>query len=153
VSPTNIIIMGNFANTNQTALLLLLRMLLAFVCVTKIYCFNAAIVTLPNVKVAPSFSTLSTLRQTLTGSNISCCSSQLRAHVGGHFTCRSINYCSSKGSFKSFPQTHRSKQPISRLKMTSTSNDSNADVSKNKTLLVRMWLKLRTFLARLWVSR
>lgn len=147
---------------------LLLQVLLALVCLTKLsFGFNAA-TSLPSVTVAPSVLTskASTPHNRWGEESSKKCPLQLRAHrdsttthnhVGHSSSCR--NYSSSSlRSSGLFPQRHRSSMHTSsRLQMTTTPKDTNNDTSSsssdnNKNVLVRFWLKLRAFVARLWVG-
>jgi hypothetical protein len=134
--------------------------LLALVCLTKVSCgFNTA-TTLPSVTAAPSVLTSKAfiLHNRWEVSSSKKCPLQLRAHrdddsttyydVGHYSSCRN---CSSLRSGALFPQRHRMMH-TSRLQMTTTPNDANNDISDDNSLLVRVWLKLRMFMARLWVG-
>jgi hypothetical protein len=145
---------------------LLLQVLLALVCLTKLSCgFNAA-TSLPSVTVAPSVLTSkASAPNNRWGESSKKCRLQLRAHRDSttthhhvhHSSCRNYSSSSSLRSSGLFPQRHRSSMHTSsRLQMTTTPKDTNNDTSSssdnNKNVLVRFWLKLRAFVARLWVG-
>ena len=152
----------------------LLQVLLSLVCITKLSCgFNAA-TTLPSsspfVHVAPSVLTSKSFaRYNRRGESLHRkCSLQLQAHhrddsktaqpvvvvVGySHYSGSSLR---SSGLFHQRQQ--HDMHTTSRLQMSTTPDDTNNDISSssgssNKNPLVRIWLKLRVFMARLWVSR
>ena len=151
----------------------LLQVLLSLVCITKLSCgFNAA-TTLPSssfVHVAPSVLTSKSFaRYNRRGESLHRkCSLQLQAHhrddsktaqpvvvVGNsHYSGSSLR---SSGLFHQRQQ--HDMHTTSRLQMSTTPDDTNNDISSsssgssNKNPLVRIWLKLRVFMARLWVSR
>ena len=91
------------------------------------------------------------------------CSLRLQAHSS---SCHNINYShqrrgsnnNSSGGGTLFPQReqnhHHSLKQITSLQMSDDTNDSNNNngVSENQNLLVRIWSKLRTLMAKLWVS-
>lgn len=145
-------------------------LLLAFVCLTKLSCgFNAASTPLPSsAQVAPSVLTskaTASYNKWLESSSSRKCSLQLQAHHDDSTTHLVGNsYCSSSsGSSGLFHQRqhqhhhrHMMQTTTSRLQMT-TANSENAnndmsDNNSNRNPLVRIWLKLRVFMARLWVS-
>ena len=93
------------------------------------------------------------------------CSLRLQAHPS---SCNNINYShqrrgsnnNNSGGRALFPQReqnhhHRSSKRITlSLQMSDDTNDSNdTGVSENQNLLVRIWSKLRTLMAKLWVSQ
>jgi hypothetical protein len=88
------------------------------------------------------------------------CSLQLQAHPS---SCHNMNYShqrrgNNSGGGTLFPQGeqnqhHRSLKQITSLQMSDDTNSSNNNgVSENHNLLVRIWSKLRTLMAKLWVS-
>lgn len=157
-------------NNRWTTLLQVLLSLLA--CITKLSCgFNAA-TTLPSssVHVKPSVLTSKSFaRYNRTGeSSYNKCSLLLQAHHDDSTAHPAIvgnphNHCSgsslrNSGLFHQRQPHHRHDivHTTSRLQMTTTSEDTNNDISSpdnGKNPLVRIWLKLRVFMARLWVSR
>ena len=146
---------------NQTTSL---QVLFALLCiVTKLsYAFN----------VAPSTTTVLTSitrwqqqqQQTLPKKSYitNNCSLRLQAHPS---SCHNINYSHQRrgsnningGGGALFPQRkqnhHLSLNQITSLQMSDDTNNSNdTGVSENHNLLVRIWSRLRTFMAKLWVS-
>jgi len=91
------------------------------------------------------------------------CSLRLQAHPS---SCHNMNYShqrrgnnsNNSGGGTLFPQGeqnqhHRSLKQITSLQMSDDTNSSNNNgVSENHNLLVRIWSKLRTLMAKLWVS-
>ena len=90
------------------------------------------------------------------------CSLRLQAHSS---SCHNINYSHQRRGSNNinsggalFPQReqnhhHRSLKQITSLQMSDDTNNSNdTGVSENHNLLVRIWSRLRTFMAKLWVS-
>jgi hypothetical protein len=87
---------------------------------------------------------------------------RLQAHPS---SCHNINYSHQRRGSSSnniggalFPQReqnhhHHSSKQITSLQMSDDTNNSNNNgVSENHNLLVRIWSKLRIFMAKLWVS-
>ena len=149
--------------TNQTTLL---QVLLALLCiVTKLSSgFNVA----PSTTTALTSITRWQQQQQHTLSKKSHitknCSLRLQAHPS---SCHNINYIHQRrgsnnnninGGGALFPQReqnhhHHSSKQITSLQMSDDTNNSNNNgVSEKQNLLVRIWSKLRTFMAKLWVS-
>lgn len=147
-------------------------MLLALVCLTKLSCgFNAATTLPSSVHVAPSSvltSKASTPYNRWGEESSKKCTLQLKAHSTTHHhhdVGNPYHISSSGSSLRSsglFParqqQHHHAMHTTSRLQMTTTPENNNNDISSSSdnntnNPLVRIWLKLRVFMARLWVSR
>ena len=151
--------MRKAAATNRQTLL---QVLLVLACITKLcYGFNVARTALTSSTTTTRWQQqhlLSLKEKRFRRHNN--CSLELQAHqsIGGHSSssfCRNINYSNSKRSDSDlFPQRqhhhhHRSKQLILQMANDTSNNDVSED---NKNPLVRIWLKLRTFMSKLWVS-
>eukprot|EP00984_Skeletonema_dohrnii_P003219 scaffold1072_cov125-Skeletonema_dohrnii-CCMP3373.AAC.1 len=145
----------------------LLQVLLALVCLTKLSCgFNAATTLPSSVHVAPPSVLTSKASSPYNrwGESSKKCTLQLKAHsttTHHHDVGNPYYHISSSGSsLRSsglFParQQHHAMHTTSRLQMTTTPETNNNDISpssNNNTNnpLVRIWLKLRVFMARLW---
>ena len=144
--------------TNQTTLQVVLFALLCIV--TKLsYAFNVA----PSTTTALTSITRWQQKQNALPqkSHSHNCSLRLQAHPS---SCHNINYSHQRRGSKNnsggalFPQReqnhhHHSLKQITSLQMSDDTNDSNNNgVSENQNLLVRIWSKLRTLMAKLWVS-
>ena len=145
--------------TNQTTLQVVLFALLCIV--TKLsYAFNVA----PSTTTALTSITRWQQQQNALPqkSHTHNCSLRLQAHPS---SCHNINYSHQRRGSKNnsggalFPQReqnhhHHSLKQITSLQMSDDTNDSNNNgVSENQNLLVRIWSKLRTLMAKLWVSQ
>ena len=149
----------------------LLQVLLALVCLTKLSCgFNAATTLPSSVHVAPSSvltSKSATPHNRWGEESFKKCTLQLKAHSTTHHHHHDVgnpyHISSSGSSLRSsglFParQQQHAMHTTSRLQMTTTPDNNNNDISSSSdnntnNPLVRIWLKLRVFMARLWVSR
>jgi len=148
---------------------LLQVLLLALVCLTKLSCgFNAATSLPSSVHVAPSSiltSKTSTPYNRWGEESTKKCTLQLKAHSTTHHhhdVGNPYHISSSGSSLRSsglFParqqQHHHAMHTTSRLQMTTTPENNNNDISSSSdnntnNPLVRIWLKLRVFMARLW---
>lgn len=131
-----------------------LLVLLALVCVTKTTLgFNTA-TKLPSATatqsiLTPRASDLKIRRVT----SSSKCFIQLQAHRDA-FTNQVSNLSHHINNLRSsglFPRRHHEKAQRLTYSMTKTSEDKNIS-SDNKNLLIRVWLRLRALVAKLWVS-
>lgn len=144
-------------------------LLLALVGLTKLSCaFNTATPSSLSVQVAPSASVLtskaSAPHNKWSGSSSPRkCSLQLQAHHHDDSTTQNNNSHPVFGSSRSSGLFHQRQHCHSRMHTTSTlpmtsnsenkNNDMSSDNNSSRNPLVRIWLKLRVFMARLWVSR
>ncbi len=145
----------------------LMQVLLALACLTKLsYGFNAATPSSLSVQVAPSAAVRTPTASApynkwLDSSSSRKCSSRLQAHHEDSTTHLVGNSFCISGSSRSSGLFHQRQQhhmmhTTSRLQMTTnsenTNNDMSSDNNSSRNPLVRIWLKLRVFIARLLVS-